>query len=278
MKERPIIPFGEWYKPELAEFLKDKQKFEEMYQLLAHPRYRASDIDETYRTINYWDEQGLLLRKRDVADTWRQFSMIDFIWIKVLQSLKEFGVESDKILELKKHIFAVQDKDGRYTEFAFWVFKAMYYQDTYLVVLPDGRGTFAIVEDIKREQENTDLGWNFLGIDFRFIVIAVMRPDEAREEAYSGKKKSKDKDLRKLDEKEIELLNALSAEDVEAVTAHLKKGKIDRIEWKTVEQNPERLFEILRKKIDESPNQTITLKRQDGKVLFIEQKKSQKLP
>ena len=273
MKEKPIIPFGEWYKPELAEFLKDKQKFEEMYQLLAHPRYRISDLNETYRTINYWDEQGLLLGKREVADTWRKFSMLDFIWIRVLQDLKEFGVESEKISILKKSLFSVQDKEGRYIEFAFWIYKALYHQDTFLIVLPDGQGAIAILEDIKKEQEaSPNLGWNFITIDFRYITLRVLRPEPLKK----GEKKVEFN--RKLDEKEIELLNALSAEDVETVTAHLKKGKIDRIEWKTVEQNPERLFEMLRKKIDESPNQTITLKRQDGKVLFIEQKKSQKLP
>lgn len=273
MKDKPVIIYSDWYDVAFATFTDDdKEKYDELYTLLSLPRFRVSDTDEKYRTINYWDEQGLLLSKRKSTDTWRQFSILDVVWIRILQNLKKYGMEGDEILRLKSSLFSVQDKENRYSQFAFWIYTALHKKDVFLVVLPDGRGSIATTEDIELQQALGALGQAYIALDFRYIVLSVIRSGPLKK---GGKKVELN---RKLDEKEIELLNALATEDVETVTAHLKKGKIDRIEWKTVEQNPDRLFEILRKKIDESPNQTITLKRQDGKVLFIEQKKSQKLP
>ncbi len=265
--------YDDWYYVAFATFTHgDKEKYETIYTLFSLPRFRVSDTDEKYRTINYWDEQGLLLGKRKSTDTWRQFSILDVVWIRILQNLKKYGMEGDEILRLKSSLFSVQDKEKRYSQFAFWIYTALHKKDVFLVVLPDGRGSIATTADIELQQAIEPFRESYIAIDFRYIVLSVIRPEPLKK----GEKKVELN--RKLDKKEIELLNALATEDVEAVTAHLKKGKIDRIEWKTISQNPERLFEMLRKKIDESPNQTITLKQQDGKVLFIEQKKSQKLP
>lgn len=273
MKEKPVVLYSDWYDVSFAEFTEsDKNQYEAYYTLLAVPRYRISDTDESYRVINYWDEQGLLLGKRENTESWRKFSILDIVWIRILQRLKEYGMGSEQMLRLKSYLFGVKDKEGRYSQFAFWIFTALHHKDIFLVVLPDGRGTVATTADIDLQQVLEPLK-GYIAIDFPYIVRRVIRPTN------QIKKGEKRVELnRKLDEKEIELLNTLSNVNIESVTAHLKKGKIDRIEWKTIEQNPDRLFELLRKKIDESPNQTITVKRQDGKVLFIEQKKSQKLP
>ena len=276
MKENPSMPivlYGEWYDFSFANFVEgDRESYEKYYDLLAVPRYRVSDTDENYRTINYWDEQGLLLSKRESNDSWRKFSILDIVWIRILQRLKDYGVEGEKILRLKKTLFSIQDKKGRYAEFAFWIYAACHKNDVFLIVLPDGRGTMATRADLELSQLVKPFKESYITIDIPYIVRPILR----RQPTEKGEKKTELN--RKLDDKEIELLNTLSNVNVESVTAHLKKGKIDRIEWRSIEQNPERLFELLRKKIDESPNQTITLKRQDGKVLFIEQKRSQKLP
>ncbi len=276
MKENskgPVIVCEDWYEVALHNFVYGEKGFyEKYYELLVIPRFRVSDTEENYRTINYWDEQGLLLGKRENVDSWRKFSILDLVWIRILKRLKKYGIEGDKILQLKKSLLSLKDTKGRYTDFALWIFLANRRDDIFLIVLPDGRGSIAIKSDIELNLDVRKYKESFITIDFPHIVRDLVRP-------RSNEKGEKKAELnRKLDEKEIELLNTLSNVNVETVTAHLKKGKIDRIEWKSVEQNPERLFEILRKKIDESPNQTITLKRQDGKVLFIEQKKSQKLP
>ncbi len=99
MKEKPVITYSDWYDVAFATFTDDdKEKYEELYTLLSLPRFRVSDTDEKYRTINYWDEQGLLLGKRKSTDTWRQFSILDVVWIRILQNLKKYGMEGDEIL------------------------------------------------------------------------------------------------------------------------------------------------------------------------------------
>ena len=40
----------------------------------------------TYRQINSWEEQGLLTIERENRE-WRKYSLMDAIWVKILQEL-----------------------------------------------------------------------------------------------------------------------------------------------------------------------------------------------
>lgn len=54
----------------------------------------------TYRTINYWDEAGFLLRKRRKTDKgWRRFSLIEFLWIKLLDEIRELNIPIETVVK-----------------------------------------------------------------------------------------------------------------------------------------------------------------------------------
>ncbi len=267
----PIIFHTSWFDSAFGDFaMGDRKKYDELHELFTLPRYRVSDTDETYRSINYWDEQGLLLGKRKNTDSWRQFNILDVIWMKILQNLKRYGMQADEILTLKEMIFEVKNKEGYFVEFEFWVYMALANKDVLLIVLPDGQGSLATPQDIELHQMGFGLGESFITINFKQIVRSILKTDD--------KKNLRQSDiLLKLNQDEITLLHTLTFKKADSVTAHLKDGKINRIEWKTLEQKPELLMEMIRKKIKESQNQTITIKQQDGKVLFVEQKTSQKI-
>lgn len=65
------------------------------------PQLTVNDLGLSYRTINYWDNNNLLLGTRKNDKGWRKFSFIDFIWINIVQSLREFGFSADAIHKIK---------------------------------------------------------------------------------------------------------------------------------------------------------------------------------
>lgn len=184
--------------------------------------------------------------------------------------MKSVGVQSDALYKLKEYLFAVKGKQGQYAEFEFWIYSAIGDRDISVVVLPDGRGIIATPQDVELHQIAFGLGEVFVTINFKQIVRSIL----VSEDVKAGMRKDV---LVKLRAEEIDLITALRLEDAETVTAHIKEGKLDRIEMRKVEQNPELLMEMVRQKLKESPNQTITIKKQDDKVVFVEQRKSRKV-
>ena len=270
MKLTPIILQGDWYDLAFSHFVqKDKKQFDEFYDLLSKPRFRVKETSESYRSINYWDENGLLLGKRDVADSWRQFSIIDVVWLRILQALKQYGVQNEKLLTLKEYLFRIHDKQGRYVQFAFWINTALNRVDVSLIVLPDGKGDIAMPQDVEAQKLFDTLGNSHISIDFKALVLSVVNPEDKAERSTTTI-------MSKLEPIEVELLLAISQKDVESVTTHTREGKIKRFEVKKIAQNPEQFFSMFRDKLDEFDNQTITIKKQDGKVIYMKQDESRK--
>jgi DNA-binding transcriptional MerR regulator len=269
--EAPVVFRTSWFDYAFADFrYEDEVKYLKWHTIFTQPRYRVSDTNETYRSINYWDERGLFLSKREINDSWRQFSIVDVVWMRILQSLKSVGMQSDALHKLKEYLFAVKDKQGRYAEFEFWIYSALGDRDISVVVLPDGRGIIATPQDVELHQMAFGLREVFVTVNFKQIVRSIL----VSEDVKAGMRKDV---LVKLDKEEISLISSIRLEDVDTVIAHIKEGKLDRIEMRKVEQNPELLMEMVRQKLKESPNQTVTIKKQDDKVVFVEQRKSRKM-
>lgn len=57
----------------------------------------------TYRQLNSWEEQGLLIGEREGRE-WRRFSIMDALWLKIILELREFGLGLDKIKIAKESL------------------------------------------------------------------------------------------------------------------------------------------------------------------------------
>lgn len=51
----------------------------------------------TYRQLNSWDDKELLTTERVEENSWRKFSIIDALWIKIIQELRSFGLSTEQI-------------------------------------------------------------------------------------------------------------------------------------------------------------------------------------
>jgi len=65
------------------------------------PQLTVNDLNISYRTVNYWDKSQLLLSQRKTEKSWRKFSFIDYLWINIVQNLREFGFATETIQKIK---------------------------------------------------------------------------------------------------------------------------------------------------------------------------------
>ena len=87
-----------------AGFDKDYGESTKRYKrLLLHPIFtvsRLQEIDEgiTYRQVNAWESEGLIISSREKLDTgWRKFSIMDSVKLKTIFDLKKMGFSRERV-------------------------------------------------------------------------------------------------------------------------------------------------------------------------------------
>jgi len=60
---------------------------------------------QSYRTINNWDQHGLLENSRIEKTSWRKFSLMDCVWIKIISDLRTFGYPLKKLRIVKDNLW-----------------------------------------------------------------------------------------------------------------------------------------------------------------------------
>jgi DNA-binding transcriptional MerR regulator len=65
----------------------------------------AKTIGVSCRTICHWDEKGIIRFSRENAGSNRKYSFVDYIWIKVVEELRAFGVEIPIIQKIANEIY-----------------------------------------------------------------------------------------------------------------------------------------------------------------------------
>jgi DNA-binding transcriptional MerR regulator len=92
---------------EINEFfdIQSIEKTAQLYEKLIEDRFYVSNTGISYRTINHWNEKGLIRcnRKNEGGD--RRFSFADFVWIKIVNELRSFGVSIPTIKKITDEIY-----------------------------------------------------------------------------------------------------------------------------------------------------------------------------
>jgi DNA-binding transcriptional MerR regulator len=91
----------------LEEFIDTRslEKLGELHELLNEERLSAKDTEVNYRVINHWDEKGIIRFTRDKKESNRKFSFVDFMWIKIVNELRSFGVQLPAIKKIADDIY-----------------------------------------------------------------------------------------------------------------------------------------------------------------------------
>jgi DNA-binding transcriptional MerR regulator len=80
-------------------------KAAELFEKMSEERFFVKHIGLSYRVINSRDEKGLIRcsRKKEGGD--RKFSFADFVWIKIVEELRSFGVPVPTIKTITDDIY-----------------------------------------------------------------------------------------------------------------------------------------------------------------------------
>jgi DNA-binding transcriptional MerR regulator len=91
----------------LEEFIDTKSldKLAELYELLNEEKLSAKDTGVNYRVISHWDDKGIIRFSRENKEANRKFSFVDFMWIKVVNELRSFGIQIPMIKKIADDIY-----------------------------------------------------------------------------------------------------------------------------------------------------------------------------
>ncbi|MGZ5134568.1 MAG: MerR family transcriptional regulator [Flavitalea sp.] len=71
---------------------------------LLNPQFTISDINIAHRTILHWEKEELI-NKQD-SGGWRRYSFCDYIWLRMLREMRNFGVPINTLKTVKKELFS----------------------------------------------------------------------------------------------------------------------------------------------------------------------------
>lgn len=175
----------------------------------------------TYRQLNSWEKEGLLTNEREDR-SWRRFSIMDAIWVKVIQELREFGMGWEQIkvakqsLEWESYAYKVSMPVLEfYTAFA--IGNKM---PVLLLVFKDGLCVPANLTQYKVAREFSEVE-NHLQINLNAILQSFFPNVDL---------KPKSKAEMPVDVDEMELLAFLRLNTFEKVHIYFKNGKMETVE------------------------------------------------
>lgn len=78
----------------------------DLYEVMTEVRFSAKDTEIQYRHINHWDENDLLsINRGEIAGSWRRFNFVQFIWIRLIEEMRNLSVPIPTIQKIKKSLF-----------------------------------------------------------------------------------------------------------------------------------------------------------------------------
>lgn len=96
-------------------------EFEELSEELANeysenfaaPLFTSKETGISRRDLSVWYKEGLM--PYEITDLgWKKYTYIECIWLKVVSKLKQFGLNNQSIMELKKPLFSQRAVDFRF--------------------------------------------------------------------------------------------------------------------------------------------------------------------
>lgn len=218
----------------------------------------------SYRQLNSWGEQGLLTNERDDR-TWRKFSIMDALWVKVIQELREFGLGWEQIANAKESLSVDSNDYGVqmpilefYTAFAIgnkMPILLMVFKDG--VCVPANFTQYKVAREFSEVENHLQINLN--AILQSFFPDVDLKPNQHYQENLSIE--------------EVELLAFIRVKQFEKVEVRYKDGKMDLIEGMESVSNRKRIDEILK----EQKFASIELIEEDGKVTRVLRKIKKKL-
>jgi DNA-binding transcriptional MerR regulator len=74
-----------------------------LYKFLTTKRYSLKEIGITNKNVLDWSRSGLFLNEKPTKGR-RKYNILEYVWIKIIEQLRSFGVSIDSIRKIKDHL------------------------------------------------------------------------------------------------------------------------------------------------------------------------------
>lgn len=213
--------------------------------------------------LNIWKKESLIPLHQSNEKGWLKFSLVDILWIGIIEELKKFGFTYEKILSVKSQLLHLEEiiendnDDGEEIEILNLAIIEIFLSANSIYILIDENGKTMILNAyaiIDKMQKNELTNHVILNLN----QLVKLNIESLYKEPSLGVFKGLSKD-------EIQVLLILRSENFESVKITKKAGEIDTIESTEVVSNEERILNILK----DHDYQNIEIKQVRGKIVQI---------
>ena len=215
------------------------------------------------QVLNIWKNESLIPLYKSNKKGWLKFSLVDILWIGIIEELKKFGFTFEKILSIKKQLLLVDeiiendDDVGEKIELinlaVIEIFKSA--NPIYIIVDENGNtqvlNAYAIIDKMQKNELTNHVILNLNQLIKLNIEALYEKPSL---DEFKG-----------LSKDELQVLLILRSENFESVKITKKGGEIDTIESTEIVSNGERILNILKG----HDYQNIEIKQARGKIVQI---------
>ena len=101
--------------------------------------------DSGARVINLWIKDGLMDDDRDETQRWHKFSLIEVIWVNIIEELRDTGYSKEKIKKVKEQLLlSIEGVNSKYPYLEFHLIASILYGSPFFI-LTDKEGNANIV-------------------------------------------------------------------------------------------------------------------------------------
>lgn len=260
-----IFATSDWFDEHYFRYMKIPET-KQIREVLNDRRFNVAETSATYRVINSWDCAGLLIDQEERGNKWRKFNYIDIIWVRIILQLRSLiGFPVQKVAIFKESFFprSLKTKQIDTSILEFYIALAIFEKmQVIIAIAPSGEGGIATENEYLKSQIVQPLPTTHIVISLNKICAEVLgRPDLAKKSEF----------LHRLTENEFDLIARIHSDtNLKDVTIHPKDQKIDRIDYKTQYRNPKKIHSEIKKHMNSSDFQEITLKQNKGEVSLME--------
>lgn len=203
------------------------------------------------RVVNHWESQGLLECERNNESGWRKFNLIEYIWFRIVQKLREVGLSISKIGRLKAFYFEFNEKAMSMADYYFIAARLFKLPVFFVVLLNDDQAEFFDYYELQAAQELHILG-NYISISINDILNQI----------FTHKVEPKYPFMRSVSLNLSEALDVLE-EDYDTAIIHKKGKSIQKVELNKHCNNKLSDHSIL----EDYDNVDLIKKRRNGKIV-----------
>ncbi len=250
---------------DLARYTED-ERMEKLKPVLRNRIYTVGKTDINYRVINHWERKNLLPDGFvNALGGWRKFSLIETVWLRVMDHLRGFGLSLERIALVKEAVMQWDKKEDAYLPFEYYYFRAFTSNaDPYVAVWSNGAADIATSRELENAKRTTGSG-DVLLISLKSIIREMGHKPASPEILYS------------LSRGEKELIHKSRFQNNKEVKARFKDGDISEVETLEVYSEAPSLETINKDLRDTNAFAEVITRYSEGKKQSAEVRKRQRI-